>query len=240
MLRLALALALFLMLGCGAARAETDVGVLGAIVAGSHVGQDNPTPVSGVVPGALLEVTQRWQGFRVHLEGVPQISVAGTNSGAAFGRSTASLSILNATALVDLDPHHRIRAGAGFQLINLRNFNGNNGDTNYARATSPRYELAATLPAPRDHFVELSFAVLPNVRANLGAHDINNLPEADKPEIGAEVDYSAGYGWRRGATIYVVGVRGLSYHTRNGLTGQLVDRNVGGGVTFEARFPIAR
>jgi len=240
MLRLALALALFLMLGCGAARAETDVGVLGAIVAGSHIGQDNPTPVSGVVPGALLEVTQRWQGFRVHLEGVPQISVAGTNSGAAFGRSTASLSILNATALVDLDPHHRIRAGAGFQLINLRNFNGNNGDTNYARATSPRYELAATLPAPRDHFVELSFAVLPNVRANLGAHDINNQPEADKPEIGAEVDYSAGYGWRRGATIYVVGVRGLSYHTRNGLTGQLVDRNVGGGVTFEARFPIAR
>src|SRR6202790_711452 len=146
MLRLALALALFLILCCGAARAETDVGVLGAIVAGSHVGQDNPTPVSGVVPGALLEFTQRWQGFRVHLEGVPQISVAGTNSGAAFGRSTASLSILNATALVDLDPHHRIRAGAGFQLINLRTFNGNNGDTNYARATPARYKPAPTLP----------------------------------------------------------------------------------------------
>src|SRR6202140_1583844 len=143
MLRLALALALFLMLGCGAARAETDVGVLGAIVAGSHVGQDNPTPVSGVVPAALLEVTQRWQGFRVHLEGVPQISVAGTNSGAAFGRSTASLSILNATALVDLDPHHRIRAGAGFQLINLRNFNANTAHATYARATSLLYELTA-------------------------------------------------------------------------------------------------
>jgi len=239
MTRFLVALGIVLVLSATAAKAETDVGILGAVFTGTHVGQDNPNPVSGVVPGALLEVTQRWQGFRIHLEGIPQVGASG-NNGAPFGHSTASLSILNAMALVDLDPRHRIRAGAGFQLINLRNFNGNNGDTNYARATSPRYELAATLPAPRDRFFEFSFAVLPNVRANLGAHDINNQPEPDKPEYGAEVDYAAGYGWRGGATTYVLGVRGLSYHTRNLNTGQLVDRNVGGGVTFEARFPIAR
>jgi len=239
MARLWCAIALFFLLGTGSARAETDIGILGGVFTGTHVGQDNPTPVSGIVPGALLEFTQRWDRVRIHLEGVPQVSAAGTNAG-AFGHSTASLSILNAMALVDLDAHHRIRAGAGFQLINLRNFNGNNGDTNYVRATSPRYEIAATLPAPSDHFYELSFAVLPNVRANLGAHDILNQPEADKPEFGAEVDYALGYGWRRGATTYIVGVRGLSYHTRNLNTGQLVDSNVGGGVTFEVRFPVAR
>jgi hypothetical protein len=33
-----------------------------------------------------------------------------------------------------------------------------------------------------------------------------------------------------------VGFRGLSYHTRNTITDELVDRNTGGGVTFEARF----
>jgi len=236
--RLVFALVLF-ALGTSAAGAATDIGIVGAIVTGTHVGQDNPTPVSGVVPGALLEITQRWNGFRIHVEGIPQVGAKGTNSG-AFGSSSASLSIINATALVDLDRNHRIRAGAGVQLINLRNFNGNNGDTNYARATSGRYELAATLPVKRDTFVELSAAVLPNVRANLGAYTINNVPEANKPELGAEVDYSAGYGWQRGGTTYVVGVRGLSYHTRNGISGVLVDRNVGGGVTFEVRFPVLR
>ncbi len=239
MFRLALSAALFLWLGSSPASAETDVGVLAGLFTGTHVSQVNPTPDAGVVPGALLELTQRWRGFRIHLEGIPQVAASGANDG-AFGRSRASLSILNAMALVDLDPRRRIRAGAGFQLINLRNFNGTNGDTDYSRATSPRYELAATLPAAHDRFVELSFAVLPNVRANLGAHHFNNQPKADKPEFGAEVDYGAGYGWRRGTTSYVLGIRGLSYHTRNLNTGQLVDRNVGGGVTFEARFPIAR
>jgi hypothetical protein len=230
---------LFFALGTAAAGAQTEIGIEGAIVAGSHVGEDNPTPVSGVVPGALLEITQKWNGFRLHLEGIPQVGAAGTNSG-AFGHSSATLSILNATAMVDLDKNHRIRVGGGVQLINLHNFNGNNGDTNYARATSGRYEVAATLPIARDRFVELSAAVLPNVRASLGAYTINNLPEANKPELGAEVDYSAGYGWKRGGTAYIVGVRGLSYHTRNGLNGALVDSNVGGGVTFEVRFPVLK
>jgi hypothetical protein len=229
----------FLALGTAAAGAETEIGIQGAIVAGSHVGEDNPTPVSGVVPGALLEITQKWSGFRLHLEGIPQVGANGTNNG-QFGRSSASLSILNATASVDLDKNHRIRAGAGIQLINLHNFNGDNGDTNFARATSGRYEIAATLPAAHDRFFELSAAVLPNVRANLGAYTINNVPEAIKPELGAEVDYSAGYGWKHGSTSYILGVRGLSYHTRNGLSGSLVDRNVGGGVTFEVRFPVLR
>jgi hypothetical protein len=236
--RLVFAFALF-ALGTGAARAETDVGIVGAIVTGTHVGQDNPVPVSGVVSGALLEITQRWNGFRIHIEGIPRVGANGTNTG-SFGHSNASLSIVNATALADLDKHHRLRAGAGVQLINLHNFNGGNGDTNYARATSARYEVAATLPAARGRFVELSGAVLPNVRANLGAFTIKNVPEAIKPELGAEVDYSAGYGWQRGGTIYVVGVRGLSYHTRNGISGLLVDRNVGAGLTFEVRFPVLR
>jgi hypothetical protein len=230
-------LLLFLALMTAAAGAETQIGFVGAIVTGTHVGEDNPTPVSGVVPGALLEITQKWNGLRIHFEGIPQVGANGTNNG-QFGRSAASLSILNATALVDLDKNHRVRAGAGIQMINLHNFNGNNGDTNYARATSGRYEIASTLPLARDRFVELSSAVLPNVRANLGAYTIGNVPEANKPELGAEVDYSAGYGWKRGGTVYVVGLRGLSYHTRNGLNGALVDRNVGGGVTFEVRYPV--
>ena len=72
----------------------TDVGVLTAILAGSHVGSENPEPVSGVVPGALLEITQHVDRVRLHLEGLPTIGVTGTNDG-PFGHSSASLSLLN-------------------------------------------------------------------------------------------------------------------------------------------------
>ena len=236
--RFIFACGLFLALGTAAASAETDVGALFAVLSGTHTGADNPT-LTGIAPGALLEVTQKMNGVRIHLEGIPHVTVSGSNGG-AFGTSTASLSILNATVMVDVDPNHRFRVGTGFQLINLSNYNGNNGDTNYARVTSPRYEVGSTLPLPSDHFVELELAVMPNVRGLLHAHDQFNVPEVDKPELGSEVDYAIGYGWKGGATVYVIGLRALNYKTRNVNTGALVDSNVGAGGTFEIRFPVAR
>jgi hypothetical protein len=104
------------------------------------------------------------------------------------------------------------------------------------------------LPLPREHFVEANLMVDPNLRGlllvynYLGQAATNDfgLPSANKPEAGAEVDYSAAYGWRRGRIEYLIGGRGLSYHTRNTSLGQLVDRNVGGGATFEVRFLLGK
>ena len=76
----------------------------------------------------------------------------------------------------------------------------------------------------------------PNLRGDLLVFDNLGASQTNEPEAGAEVDYSAAYGWEGRYVTYLVGVRGLSYHTRNVSTGALVDRNVGGGVTFEARF----
>jgi hypothetical protein len=216
------------------ARAETDLGVLGAIVAGTHVGEANPTPVSGVVPGGLLEATQRWGRLRIHLEGFPEVS-ARASSGGAFGTSSATLGLLNSTVLYDLDRNRRFRAGLGFQVIDLRSYNGNNGDVDEARVTSAIYTVAATLPLSHGRFVELNLMVDPNVRGLLHVFPVNSPQE---PEAGAEVDYSAAFGWRRGAITYLLGARGLSYHTRNVNTGELVDRNVGGGATLEVRFAL--
>jgi hypothetical protein len=214
---------------------RTEVGLLTALVAGTHVGSDNPAPVSGVIPGAALEVTQHADRFRLHLEGIPTVAATGSNRG-PFGSSSASLDLLNATALVDLDPNARFRVGAGFQLVNLTNKNGNNGDRNDVRIASPIYAAGADLPLPKAHFVELNLMVDPNLRGVLDV--FNDIGEArpNKPEHGAEVDYSAAYGWRRGNVEYLLGGRGLSYHTRNTDNGELVDRNVGGGATFEVRF----
>jgi hypothetical protein len=214
---------------------QTEVGILAALVAGTHVGSDNPVPVSGVVPGAALEVTQHVDRFRLHLEGIPTVAASGTGSG-PYGTSSASLDLLNTTIMAGIDAHDRVRIGAGYQLVNLTNKNGNNGDRNDVRIASPIYAAGADLPLPSDHFVELNLMVDPNLRGTLLVFNYLGVARTNKPEQGAEVDYAGAYGWRRGNVEYLIGGRGLSYHTRNVSLGELVDRNVGGGVTFEVRF----
>ncbi len=219
-----------------AAELSTDLGLTAAIVAGSHVGSENPIPVSGVVPGALLQIVQHVGRFSVGLEGVPQVA-ASTGSTGPFGRSSASLSLVNATGNVDLGSLRRYRIGFGFQLINLSNVNGFNGDRNSVRIASPIYAVGTTLPLARGA-IDLDLNVDPNLRGILHIFTKDNVASPDKPEAGAEIDYRAAYRWTRGNATYRAGVRGLSYHTRNTSNGELVDRNVGAGVTFDARFAL--
>ena len=242
--RFRLRAALVAVLSCCAAvtapaRAETDVGALAALLYGTHVGENNPQPVSGLAAGALLEASQIWPRVRIHLEGFPQIGVSASGTG-EFGHSSATLSLLNAEALVGIDRNSLVRVGGGFQLVNLSNHNGNNGDTNQSRVTTPLFTVQGVVPLVRHQRVELTLRVGPNVNGIL--HVFNYLDQAKpaEPERGAEVDYSAVYGWQRGITTYLVGFRGLSYHTRNINNGQLVDSIVGGGVTVEARFAFGR
>jgi hypothetical protein len=235
-----IAAALLLCAACAApawADTTTEAGLFTAIATGTHVGADNPQPVTGVIPAAAIELTQHFNSVRLHLEGIPTVTASGTNNG-PFGNSSATLDLLNTTVLVDLDPNHRFRVGGGMQLINLSNINGNNGDRNYARATAAIYAAGATLPLPNGHFIDVNVNVDPNVRANLIAFTFLGVSEPVKPEQGAEVDYAAAYGWKRGRLEYLVGLRGVSYHTRNNNDGSLVDRNVGGGATFETRYLI--
>jgi hypothetical protein len=226
-----------LLSNASAARADstTDVGLLGAIVTGTHVGFGNSVPQSGVVPGAAIEFTERVDRVRLHLEGIPTVAATGSGTG-PFGRSSASLSLLNSTVMVDLDAHRYFRVGAGYQLVTLTNKNGNNGDRNDVRIASPIFAAAATLPLRPHRFVETQLLVDPNLRGNLLVFNYLGTSRPSEPEQGAEVDYSAAYGWDARRVTYLVGYRGLSYHTRNQNSGALVDRNVGGGVTFEARF----
>ena len=217
------------------ADSSTEVGIFAAVIAGSHVGSDNPLPVSGVVPGAALEVEQRVDRFRLHFEGIPTVAASAGTSG-AFGRSSASLDLLNTTALVDVDAKHRVSVGFGYQLVNLSNKNGSNGDLNDVRITSPIYALALRLPTGADRGFEANLMADPNLRGNLLIFTYLGVPRTSKPEQGAEIDYAADYRVRRGHFVYRFGFRGLSYHTRNLDNGELVDRNVGAGVTFDARY----
>ncbi len=223
----------------GTARADTstDVGLFTAVVGGTHVGFGNPVPTSGVVPGAALEVTERVDRVRLHLEGIPTVAASGSGSG-PFGRSSASLTLVNATALVDLDARHVVRVGAGYQLIDLTNKNGNNGDRNDVRIASPIYAVAADVPLRRNRFIESQVLLEPNLRGPLLVFGYTGVSRPSEPEVGAEVDYAAAYGWNTRRFSYLAGVRGLSYHTRNASSSALVDRNTGIGVTFEARYHV--
>jgi len=219
-----------------AGETSTDVGLEAALVAGSHVGSENPIPVSGVVPGALLEIAQHLGRFALALEGIPQVA-ASTGTIGPFGRSSASLSLVNAMAHADLGAARRYRAGFGFQLINLTNVNGTNGDRNSVRIASPIYAAGTTLPLPRGA-VDVDVNVDPNLRGILHIFNRAGVASNDKPEAGAEIDYRAAYRWTRGAVTYRAGLRGLSYHTRNTGNVELVDRNVGAGATFDVRFAL--
>jgi hypothetical protein len=224
---------------CARADSSTDVGIFTAIVAGQHVGSDNPVPVNGVVPGAALEVEQRVDRFRLHLEGIPNVAASGSNSG-PFGHSSASLDLVNAVAYADVDANRRVSLGTGVQLVNLSNKNGTNGDVNAVRITSPIYALAARFPTGPKRGFETTLMIDPNLRGVLDIYDYLGNAKTNKPEAGAEIDYAADYAIERGHFVYRFGVRGLSYHTRNTDNGELVDRNVGGGVTFDVRYRFGR
>jgi hypothetical protein len=212
----------------------TDVGVFTAIVTGTHVSSDDQ-PESGVIPGAALEVTQHLDRVRVHFEGIPTVGAGGSNVG-PYGHDYASLDLLNSTVLVDIDAHRRFRMGFGYQLINLTNKSGITGNTNDVRIGSPILAFGATLPLRGDRFLEVDLMDDPNLRGNLLVFNPQGVTQPTLPEQGAEVDYSVAYGWRRGRFEYLVGGRGISYHTKNINDGSLVDRNVGGGLTFEVRY----
>lgn len=220
----------------GVARADdqTEVGIMAALVAGSHVGSENPVPVSGVVPGAALEIVRHAGFAALHLEGIPTVAASAGSLG-AFGRTSASLALLNATLVFDLDAARRYRVGTGAQVVDLSNHNGRNGDRNTVRITTPIYTVGTTLPFGRGAF-DFDLDVDPNLRGILHIFSPDGAERENKPEAGAEVDYRVGYRWERGNLTYRAGLRGLSYHTRNVRNGELVDRNIGAGATFDVRY----
>lgn len=219
------------------AQSSTEIGASGALGFGQHVGSDYPVPVSGIVPAGFLKITQHLDNVRIDLQGIPTIWASGINRG-AYGHSVAKLSLLNAVVMVDTDRSGRFRLGTGLELINLSNVNGVSGEVNSARIASQIYAAGSTFRLPRMRFLDFNLYAVPNVRTNLHVTSAAGVPEVGRPEQGAELYYNAAYGWSRGAVTYRLGFAGLCYHTRDTTTGELVDRNVGGGPMFEVRYRV--
>ena len=222
----------------GPAQAETsgEIGAFVGALAGLHRGSLAGSEIHGVAPGLALEAIVRSNTLSLHLEGIPTLTATAGNRG-PYGTTQASLALLNTTLISDIGRTRRVHLGFGFQVVDLTNRNGVTGETDAVRVTSPIY--TAGLSFPTDHgFFDLDIADDPNVRGILHATVAGtNKPV---PEQGAEVDYVAAYRWTHGRAIYRAGIRGLSYHTRNTNIGSLVDKNVGLGLTFDARLRLGR
>lgn len=236
-MRYTIALLLFCGLTVAPALAQpsTEIGASAALGFGQHVGSDYPTPVNGIVPAGFVDVTERFDRWRLELQGFPTITATGVNRG-SDGHSVAKLSLFDAVFMADVDPSRQFRLGTGLQLINLSNVNGLNGETNAARVASQIFAAGSTIRLPRLRFLDFNLYVIPNLRANLYVTSGAGVPEGTRPEKGAELYYNAAFGWSRGPITYRIGLAGLSYHTRDTTTGELVDRNVGGGPMFEMRY----
>jgi hypothetical protein len=219
------------------ADSSTDVGALAGIGYGRHVGADNPVPVNGWAPGGFVELTHYAGRLRFHVDGIPTITATGTNRG-PFGRSSATLSLIDAVVMVDTGRNSRFRLGTGVQVINLANDNGNTGVRNAVHVASQVYAAGSTMPLGRHRFIEATVCAAPNLRANLLLFSDAGVAQPIRPEQGAEVYYGAAYGWTHGNATYLIGFAALSYHTRDTRNGGLLDRNAGGGVTFEYRYRV--
>jgi hypothetical protein len=217
----------------------TEIGSLGALGFGQHVGESNPVAVNGIAPAALPQLTQYFDRFRFQLQAIPTITATG-DGGGPYGRSSARLSLVNALLMANIDPYHHFRVGTGVQVINLSNFNASNGQNNYSHIAAQMFSAGSTWRLPKQRFLDFNLYVVPNVRANLLVKDPNGAFEPNEPEAGAEMFYSAAYGWTRGNFTYLAGIAGLSYHTRDLNNGSLVDRNVGAGPMFEMRYRIGK
>lgn len=220
------------------ARAETsgEIGAFVGALAGLHRGSLAGSEIHGLAPGLALEATMRLHTLSLHLEGIPTLTATAGSRG-PYGSTQASLALLNTTLVSDIGRERRVHLGFGFQVVNLTNRNGVTGETDAVRVTSPIYTAGLSLPINHG-FLDLDIAGDPNVRGIL--HTTVNGKNQPVPEQGAEVDYLTSYRWTHGRTIYRAGIRGLSYHTRNTDIGSLVDKNIGLGLTFDARLRLGR
>lgn len=221
--------------------ADTQFGVQGLSISGGHF--ENGNDVRGSALGAFIEITQRWKGLRLHLEGIPVIDGAHAKSD-RYGAITQSFGLFNGVVSVPVDRRGRYWAGIGSGIVAQRTpqlnypFVGRN-QVNMSRLAGTRYELRGSWRSPHATFFEASVADQPHMRGP----DFLNVSiagldfERSKGENARMLDVSTGYGIQRGPVEYLMGLRWVNF-SANFVDGRAADRNVGFGPTFEVRYSL--
>jgi len=211
------------------AAGEVDVGGQALAITGTHTGLFGDT-LHGLVPGALVEVEARAGRAGIRLETLPVAVTVPAGGRGSFGASNIGLALFNGEFTGDLIRGGALRVGLGGQIVDLRNYDGTNGERESARASGVSYVVGSDVPVGRGRAIYARLSLIPNVRARLLRFLDGGVALAPVSEVGAETDASLGYEWTSPSVRYRAGFRGLNYSTRDAARGSLVDRNVGGGV----------
>ncbi|MGH7738064.1 MAG: hypothetical protein ACREMP_09400 [Candidatus Tyrphobacter sp.] len=220
-----------------AAFAATYVGLQALALSGVH--QDVAGSQRGFAAGAFIEVQAGGRRVRVHLEGVPVVSVP-QRASAHYGQATPAIGIVDGALRFGLDPRGDYFMGIGADVINQHTPLPNLDEVVASRLAGIRYEFGLHVPLGGKRFVEGLVGAVPA----LYGRDIytSTLPVRAQvePELASEVDYSVAYGFERGRSQWLVGLRAINFAAHFTQTGAAADRNAGFGLTLEWRSVLSR
>jgi hypothetical protein len=227
-----LALILAVALLGASTRTHVYVGAQAILAAGAHT--DVAGKQSGIAGGALLQFGIRGKRVRLHVEGIPPVSLPQKPS-SYYGQATPQLSLLNGEVQYAVEPSQRWWFGLGDTIINQRTPLPNLGQVVASRLAGLRYALSYQRSIGVWRFCEIDFGAAPHLTGI--DHFTYSVPpqEIDKPEIAAEEDALIAYGVTRGNTQWLIGLRTINFSARFALTGASADRNNGAGPLLELR-----
>lgn len=145
---------------------EVDVGGQALAITGTHTGLFGDT-LHGAVPGALVEVEAHAGRAGIRLETLPVAVTVPAGGRGSFGASNIGLALFNGELTGDVIRGGALRVGIGGQIVDLRNYDGTNGERESARASGVSYVVASDVPVGRGRAIYARLSLIPNVRAQL-------------------------------------------------------------------------
>jgi hypothetical protein len=220
-----------------AALATTYVGIQALALTGAH--QDVAGSQHGFAVGGFVELQVGGKRVRVHLEGVPVVSVP-QQASVHYGRATPAIGIVDGAVRFGLDPNGRLFLGVGADIINQHTPLPNLDQEVASRLAGFRYEIGYRAQLGGSRFIEGLVGAAPSLYGSDVYTFSIPLPRQIKPELASEVDYSVAYGFTRGRSEWLFGVRAINFAAHFTQTGQPADRNAGFGLLAEWRALLSR
>lgn len=222
---------------CLLALVRLTAGIQGLALSGVHT--DIAGSQRGAALGALLEASAAAGRWRLHLEGIPPVSLPQKPS-ITYGQATPQFSLFDGALGYALDRNGFASFGIGMTVINQKTPLPAQHDTVSSRLAGARFDLRLRRPIGAGRFVELELAGSPRLYgADVYRYDIPD-PTQVRQELAAEEDAIAAYGIDRGPNEWLFGFRTINFAAKFLDTGLEADRNNGAGFLVEWRRVLAR
>jgi len=225
--------ALAMLLATGETTDRSYVGIQGLAIVGEH--SDVAGTQHGIGAGPLLQVHAERSHLAIHLEGIPVVSIPGTQPSVTYGQATPKLGIFNGDAEYAIDRGRRAWLGLGETIYNQRTPLPAQEQSVSSRLAGVRYTLRIRQGFGASHFFEGFVGAAPYLSGSDVYAYTSGAPSTIKPERASEIDASLALGFTHNRTQWLLGIRSINFSAMYPLTGAAADRNVGIGPYIEWR-----